>query len=81
MVLSWENRFVQGVERVDRELLDAQALVGHLVPEGSMFAFLAEHRRDVFPDGEFEDLFPSGKGRPSIPASVMASILVLGDPA
>jgi hypothetical protein len=77
MVLSWENRFVQGVERVDRELLDAQALVGHLVPEGSMFAFLAEHRRDVFPDGEFEDLFPSGKGRPSIPASVMASILVL----
>ena len=42
-----------------------------------MFEFLAEHRQDLFPDGEFEDLFPSGKGRPSIPASVMASILVL----
>lgn len=42
-----------------------------------MFAFLAGHRQDLFPDGEFEDLFPSGKGRPSIPASVMASILVL----
>jgi hypothetical protein len=68
---------VQGVERVDRELLDAEALVGHLVSEGSMFAFLAGHRLDLFPDGEFEDLFPSGKGRPSIPASVMASILVL----
>ncbi|RZI53309.1 MAG: transposase [Pseudonocardia sp.] len=68
---------MQGVERVDRELLDAEALVGHLVPEGSMFAFLAAHRRDVFADGEFEDLFPSGRGRPSIPASVMASILVL----
>jgi transposase len=68
---------MQGVERVDRELLDAGALVGHLVPEGSMFAFLAAHRRDVFADGEFEDLFPSGRGRPSIPASVMASILVL----
>jgi transposase len=39
-----------------------------------MFAFLAAHRQD---DGEFEDLFPSGRGRPSIPASVMASILVL----
>ncbi len=26
---------------------------------------------------QFEDLFPSGRGRPSIPASVMASILVL----
>ncbi len=68
---------MQGRERVDRELLDAQALVGHLVPAGSMFAFLAEHRQDVFPDGEFEDLFPSGKGRPSIPASVMASVMVL----
>jgi hypothetical protein len=77
MGLSWDNRFMQGVERADRELLDAQALVGHLVAEGSMFAFLADHRRDVFPDGEFKDLFPSGKGRRSIPASVMASILVL----
>jgi transposase len=68
---------VQGVERVDRELLDAQALVGHLVTDGSMFAFLAEHRRDIFLDSDFDDLFPSGKGRPSIPASVMASIMVL----
>ncbi|HEY5855303.1 MAG TPA: transposase, partial [Aldersonia sp.] len=68
---------MQGVERGDRELLDAEALVGHLVPEGSMFAFLADHRRDVFGDEDFEDLFPSDLGRPSIPASVMASILVL----
>ncbi|WP_328522656.1 IS1182 family transposase [Kribbella sp. NBC_00359] len=68
---------MQGVERSDRELLDARALVGHLVPDGSMFAFLAEHRRDLFADSEFDDLFPSGRGRPSIPASVMASILVL----
>ncbi len=58
---------MQGVEREDRELLDAQALVGHLVPEGGMFAFLAAHRHDVFSDEEFEDLFPSGRGRPSIP--------------
>lgn len=58
-------------------MLDAEGLVGHLVAEGSMFAFLAGHRQGLFPDNEFEDLFPSGKGRPSIPASVMASILVL----
>src|SRR5258705_6187229 len=68
---------MQGVERADRELLDAEALVGHLVAEGSMFAFLAALRQDLFGDKEFEDLFPSGRGRPSIPASVMASILVL----
>jgi transposase len=68
---------MQGVERADRQLLDAEALVGHLVPEGGMFAFLAAHRQELFCDKEFEDLFPSGRGRPSIPASVMASILVL----
>ena len=68
---------MQGRERVDRQLLDAQALVGHLVPAGSMFAFLAEHRGELFTDADFADLFPSGRGRPSVPASVMASVLVL----
>jgi len=68
---------MQGVERSDRELLDAAALVGHLVPAGSMFAFLAEHRRRVFPDEMFADLFPSGMGRASLPGSVAASVLTL----
>ena len=68
---------MQGVERMQRELLDAGALVGHLVPAGSMFAFLAAHRGQVFPDEEFADLFPSGRGRPSLPAPVAAAILTL----
>jgi len=68
---------VQGVERAERKLLDAAALVGHLVPEGSMFAFLATHRGEVFPDEEFADLFPSGRGRPSLPAPVAAAVLTL----
>ncbi len=68
---------MQGRERMDRQLLDAQALVGHLVPAGSMFAFLAAHRGGLFTDEDFADLFPSGKGRPSVPASVMASVMVL----
>jgi hypothetical protein len=68
---------MQGRERADRQLLDAQALVGHLVPAGSMFAFLAGHRRQLFGDGDFADLFPSGRGRPSVPASVMATVMVL----
>jgi hypothetical protein len=68
---------VQGVERTDRKLLDAAALVGHLVPEGSMFGFLATHRGQVFPDEQFADLFPSGRGRPSLPAPVAAAILTL----
>ena len=61
----------------DRVLLDAAALCGHLVPSGSVYAFLAEHRRGIFPDELFADLFPSGRGRPSIPADVIATTMVL----
>src|SRR5215467_4408931 len=73
----WDDLLMQGKERADRQLLDAGALVGHLVPAGSMFALLAAHRGGLFADEDFADLFPSGRGRPSVPASVMASVLVL----
>ena len=36
---------MQGQSRMDRELLDAETMAGHLVPPGSVFAFLAEHRQ------------------------------------
>jgi hypothetical protein len=68
---------VQGEGGSDPQLMDAAALVGHLVPAGSVFAFLAEHRRKVFPVAMFEDLFPSRTGRPSLPCEVAASVLVL----
>src|SRR4051812_9850855 len=42
-----------------------------------MFAFLAAHRHELFPDELFADLFTPGKGRPSVPAQVVASVLVL----
>jgi len=51
--------------------------VGHLLPPGGVFAFLAEHRRDLFGDELFADLFPSGRGRPSVPADVVATVIVL----
>jgi hypothetical protein len=73
----WDDCRMQGRERADRQLLDAGALVGHLVPAGSMFAFLAGHRQELFGDEDFADLFPSVKGRPSVPAPVMASVMVL----
>lgn len=68
---------MQGSSDQDRELLDAGALVGHLVPEGSVHRFLAEHRHRLFPDAMFEDLFPSRRGRPSVPAGVIATVMVL----
>ncbi len=68
---------MQGSSRVDRELLDAAALCGHLLGEGSVHALLAEHRRALFPDDMFADLFASGRGRPSVPADQIATVMVL----
>src|SRR6187551_2283397 len=68
---------MQGTSDPNRELLDAAALVGHLVPDGTVHAFLAEHRQRLFPDEMFADLFASGRGRPSVPADVIATVLVL----
>jgi hypothetical protein len=42
-----------------------------------VFAFLAEHRGRLFPDGMFGDLFPSGRGRSSVPGDVMATVIAL----
>ena len=68
---------MQGRARLERELLDAQAVAGGLVPPGSVFAFLAEHRTELFPDEFIADLFPSRTGRPSLPADLVGSVLVL----
>lgn len=57
--------------------MDVESLAGHLLAEGSVFRFLAEHRGRLFPDALFADLFPSGRGRPSIPGEVIASVIVL----
>ena len=48
---------MQGFEQTGRQPADAEALAGHLVPGNSMFAFLAAHRAELFPDAEYADLF------------------------
>ena len=68
---------MQGRTQMDRELLDAEAMAGHLVPPDSVFAFLAEHRTELFPDSFTADLFPSRTGRPSLPAGLVGAVLVL----
>ena len=57
--------------------MDAAASCGHLVEEGSVHAFLSEHRHRLFPDEMFADLFPTKRGRPSVPADVVATVMVL----
>jgi hypothetical protein len=56
---------MQGFESADRQLLDAAALAGHLVPENGMFSFLAACRGEIFPDADYADLFspPGWDGR------------------
>jgi IS5 family transposase len=68
---------VQGESDRQRELLDVESVAGHLLEAGSVFALLAAHRDRLFPSELFSDLFPSGRGRPSIPGEVIASVIVL----
>jgi IS5 family transposase len=68
---------VQGAPDRQRDLWDAESVVGHLLPAGGVFAFLAEQRMALFPASMFEDLFPSGLGRPSLPPDVVAAVMVL----
>jgi hypothetical protein len=68
---------VQGTSPAQHGVMDARSSLGGLLPSGSVYAFLAEHRRELFPDAMFADLFPSPLGRPSVPADVVAAVLVL----
>lgn len=59
---------MRGEERADRVVSGAGALVGRLMPEGSVFAFLPGIAGMRLLMGEFEDLF-LGQGCPSIVTS------------
>ena len=68
---------MQGRLQDQRDLLDVESVAGHLLPAGSVFRLLAEHRQRLFPAAMFDDLFPSGRGRPSVPPDVIAAVIVL----
>ncbi len=57
--------------------LDVWETCRELIPAGSVFAFLAEHREALFPAGMFADMYPSPNGRPSLPPQVLAATVVL----
>ena len=59
------------------ELLDSQSLCGHLVAEDSIYAKLAALGDRLFTDEDFSDLFDPTKGRPSVPPSLLAKVLLL----
>ena len=57
--------------------LDAATWCRHLVADGSVYAFLANHRQQLFPAELFADLTRRGGGHPSVPAEVVATVMVL----
>src|SRR5215207_3125923 len=57
--------------------MDAATWCRHLVPDGSVYAFLADHRHQLFPPAAFADLTRQGGGHPSVPCEVVAGVMVL----
>jgi transposase len=57
-------------------LFDAAELIGP-PPEGSFFALLAEHGERIVCDEDFADCYSENRGRPSIPPSKLAKVLLL----
>jgi transposase len=57
-------------------MFDAAGLVGPL-PEGSFFQLLAEHGERIVRDEDFAECYSQRMGRPSIPPSLLAKILLL----
>ncbi len=70
---------MQGRSEDQRDLLDAESVTGHLMKPGSVFAFLARHRKRLFPDlcrdrhTGLEDVSQSRKGTclSSLPVAVL----------
>jgi transposase len=59
------------------DLLDANAVCGHLLTEGSVFRHLATLGDTLFTDDDFADLYNPGRGRHSVPPSLLAKICLL----
>ena len=74
-----ENRCV-ALGREDRQVRfdDVLLLVDDQLPEGSVYRLLAEHGAALFGDDYFADLFKrSTLGRPTVPARVVATVMLL----
>lgn len=58
-------------------MFDAAPLCEGLVDEGSFYALLAEHGDRIVSDADFADCYSESTGRPSIPPSLLAKVLLL----
>jgi len=70
-------RLMSRARHVSDVEMDAATWCRHLVPDGSVYGFLADHRDQLFPAELFADLTRQGGGHPSVPAEVVATVMVL----
>ena len=64
--------------RVDPQgsLLETRHVRRNLVTKGSFYERLADHGHEVISDEDFAHLYAEGKGRPSVPPSVMVRAML-----
>jgi hypothetical protein len=67
-----------GVAVTEQRFDNPRELLGERLKEGSIYRLLADEGDRMFPDAYFADLYSaSAKGRPTIPARVMATVMIL----
>lgn len=63
---------------VQQRFENPREILGDRLREGSIYRLLADHGDRLFPDGYFADLYKaSSKGRPTVPARVLATVMLL----
>jgi enamine deaminase RidA (YjgF/YER057c/UK114 family) len=67
-----------GRSKVQPRFENPREILGDRLKEGSIYRLLADHGHQLFDDDYFADLYEeSARGRPTIPARVMATVMLL----
>jgi hypothetical protein len=67
-----------GSAKVQQRFDNPREVLGDRLREGSIYRLLADHGAAMFPDDYFADCYTDSKrGRPTIPARVMATVVIL----
>lgn len=67
-----------GTALVQQRFENLREVLGDRLRQGSIHRFLADHGQRLFPDDYFADLHKrSARGRPTVPARVLATVMLL----